>query len=250
MLCDIGLHRVDPATVWNGGVGFSRCLRCRCEMVRRGHARWTSVPRGYAVVWRPDGPASDATTGVDMQSRPSLSDSARNPAIGPEKSLVDLASEMEGSAAFRLPDAGSEARVRLMADGEARVNTILPDRPTAFPQSARRRLIAAAASARRSAGWMRRAVSRSLTVIEPPREQASRTYRYMVRRIAATMGGDPRSVLVSAACAMDPANETVLLLSAMMQDELGGRVLLIDATLRDGGIGALLGAQGQPGLSE
>ncbi|MET0362499.1 MAG: hypothetical protein ABW048_12205, partial [Sphingobium sp.] len=44
--------------------------------------------------------------------------------------------------------------------------------------------------------------------------------------------------------------ETVLLLSAMMQDELGGRVLLIDATLRDGGIGALLGAQGQPGLSE
>lgn len=64
LLCDLGLHRLDPAIIWNGGVGFSRCLRCGRALVRRPGARWGAVPRGYAVVWRP------AAGGRDARARP------------------------------------------------------------------------------------------------------------------------------------------------------------------------------------
>jgi hypothetical protein len=49
----LGYHRADPAVVWNGGIGFSRCLGCGTDIVRRSGARWARVPRGYAVIWRP-----------------------------------------------------------------------------------------------------------------------------------------------------------------------------------------------------
>jgi Mrp family chromosome partitioning ATPase len=148
------LHRVDPVTVWNGGIGFSRCLRCWRALVRRPGRRWSKAPRGYAVVWRPAG----------------------------GKALAERA-------------AGSSAA---------------------------------------------------------PVEQASRSYRYLVRRIAAARAdGQPaRTILLSAMCDVDAANEVSLLLSATLQDELGGRLLIIDATLRNDGIGASLGIDRKPGLSE
>lgn len=53
MLCIWGYHRADPAAAWNGGIGFSRCLGCGADLVKRPGAGWARVPRGYAVVWRP-----------------------------------------------------------------------------------------------------------------------------------------------------------------------------------------------------
>lgn len=85
----------------------------------------------------------------------------------------------------------------------------------------------------------------ALDRLRGPVEQPSRSYRYLARRI-----GDARSILLSALCGSDAANDALLLLGAMIQAEQGGRVLLIDATLADDGVSAMLGAAGHPGLSE
>jgi hypothetical protein len=55
MLCGLAIHRAGAGAAWNGGIGFSRCVRCGADLVRRQGARWRPVPRGYAVVWRPAG---------------------------------------------------------------------------------------------------------------------------------------------------------------------------------------------------
>ncbi|WP_311268072.1 hypothetical protein [Sphingobium sp. WCS2017Hpa-17] len=81
--------------------------------------------------------------------------------------------------------------------------------------------------------------------LHAPIEQPSRRYRYLARRL-----GDARTILLSALCEADAANDVLLLLAAMVQQEQGGRVLLVDATLADDGVGALLGADKQPGLSD
>lgn len=161
MLCRWGYHRADPAALWNGGIGFSRCLHCGAELVQRPGAGWAQVPRGYAVVWRP---AAD---------RPALTSRISPP-----------------------------SRI-------ARLSRRLRDQ------------------------------------LHAPIEQPSRRYRYLARRI-----GDARTLLLSALCDVDPANDALLLLAAMVQQEQGGRVLLIDATLADNGVSALLGGRGHAGLSE
>ncbi|KQN04207.1 hypothetical protein ASE85_20965 [Sphingobium sp. Leaf26] len=78
-----------------------------------------------------------------------------------------------------------------------------------------------------------------------PVEQPSRRYRYLARRI-----GKARTILLSALCNADSANDALLLLAAMVQQEQGGRVLLIDATLANDGVSALLVGRGHAGLSE
>lgn len=93
LLCDLGLHRLDPAIVWNGGVGFSRCLRCGRALVRRPGARWGTVPRGYAVVWRP------AAGQREAPARPapiaSIQPSA-HPAARPSRAYRYLARQIAG----------------------------------------------------------------------------------------------------------------------------------------------------------
>lgn len=90
-----------------------------------------------------------------------------------------------------------------------------------------------------------RRAGQALDRLRTPVQQPSRSYRYLARRI-----GDARTIVLSALCDADAANEAMLLLAAMVQEEQGGRVLLIDATLADEGISALLGAKGHQGLSE
>lgn len=161
MLCRWGYHRADPAAVWNGGIGFSRCLHCSAELVQRPGTGWSRVPRGYAVVWRPAAERSALTCSASPSSP------------------ID-----------RLPQ-----RLR--------------------------------------------------DHLHVPIEQPSRRYRYLARRI-----GDARTLLLSALCGADAANDALLLLAAMVQQEQGGRVLLIDATLAEDGVSALLGGSGHAGLSE
>ena len=51
ILCGLGGHEAAPAETYNSGYYFSRCRRCRCDMIRSG-ASWRAVPRGHKVVWK------------------------------------------------------------------------------------------------------------------------------------------------------------------------------------------------------
>jgi hypothetical protein len=51
LLCALGGHEAGPGEVYNGGYYFSRCRRCRRDMIRCG-AAWQMVPGGHRVVWR------------------------------------------------------------------------------------------------------------------------------------------------------------------------------------------------------
>ena len=49
--CIMAGHRAAPGEVRNQGFGFSRCGRCRRDMVRSGR-RWRPVPKGFRVAWK------------------------------------------------------------------------------------------------------------------------------------------------------------------------------------------------------
>jgi len=51
ILCTIGGHEAGPDEVYNSGYWFSRCRRCRRDMIRSGGS-WDVIPRGHRVVWR------------------------------------------------------------------------------------------------------------------------------------------------------------------------------------------------------
>jgi hypothetical protein len=51
MLCFVQGHSPAPEQVWNRGFSFSKCRRCRCDLIR-SDADWDVVPRGHRVVWK------------------------------------------------------------------------------------------------------------------------------------------------------------------------------------------------------
>lgn len=51
LLCFIQGHAPSDEQVWNRGYSFSRCRRCRCDMIR-SDGGWDMVPRGHRVVWK------------------------------------------------------------------------------------------------------------------------------------------------------------------------------------------------------
>ena len=51
ILCAFGGHEAAAAETYNGGYYFSKCRRCRCDMIRSG-AAWRPVPQGHQVVWK------------------------------------------------------------------------------------------------------------------------------------------------------------------------------------------------------
>jgi hypothetical protein len=60
LLCAIGGHEAAAGETYNCGYWFSRCRRCRCDMIRAGGA-WETVPQGHRVVWRSAGAHSIPT---------------------------------------------------------------------------------------------------------------------------------------------------------------------------------------------
>lgn len=50
-ICRLLRHRASIDIVWNDGRHFGRCTRCGCELIRSG-GPWTSVPKGFRIVWR------------------------------------------------------------------------------------------------------------------------------------------------------------------------------------------------------
>lgn len=51
LLCFIQGHSPSEEQIWNRGYSFSKCRRCRCDMIR-SDADWQIVPRGHKVVWK------------------------------------------------------------------------------------------------------------------------------------------------------------------------------------------------------
>ena len=52
--CRLLGHSVAPKIVENRGFQFSRCRRCRCDMIRstaRSSSKWVSVPSDLRVTW-------------------------------------------------------------------------------------------------------------------------------------------------------------------------------------------------------
>jgi hypothetical protein len=56
LLCSAGLHQPEGLPRWNKGYYFSRCRRCRRDLVRSAGGAWF-VPQGYRVVWLAEPPA-------------------------------------------------------------------------------------------------------------------------------------------------------------------------------------------------
>jgi hypothetical protein len=56
-LCELGWHAPEQPARWNDGYYFTRCRRCRRDLVRTAYGRW-HVPRGLRVVWQAKPPRS------------------------------------------------------------------------------------------------------------------------------------------------------------------------------------------------
>ena len=51
LFCFLAGHSADRQLAYNSGFHFSRCRRCRCDMVRSS-GDWEAVPEGHRVAWK------------------------------------------------------------------------------------------------------------------------------------------------------------------------------------------------------
>lgn len=51
LICALAGHEADRGEAYNGGFHFSRCRRCRCDMIRSS-GEWQAVPEGHRVAWK------------------------------------------------------------------------------------------------------------------------------------------------------------------------------------------------------
>lgn len=70
LLCQLGWHAPEPLARWNDGYYFTRCKRCRCDLIRTLYSDW-QVPRGFRVVWQSHPPVSHATRARLVRERAS-----------------------------------------------------------------------------------------------------------------------------------------------------------------------------------
>jgi len=66
LLCELGWHDAIPAARWNEGYYFTKCRRCRQDLVRTAYSGW-HIPNGFRIVWqgRPPGDRPSARLVVD-----------------------------------------------------------------------------------------------------------------------------------------------------------------------------------------
>jgi hypothetical protein len=82
--CPLGRHSAVPSDVRNLGLGVSQCRCCGRDMIHKS-GRWTTVPRGFRIVWRRlDEVIADAVPLRLVRNLPVLSRDARR------HSLLDL----------------------------------------------------------------------------------------------------------------------------------------------------------------
>lgn len=70
LLCGLGSHRPLPDVRWNSGYYFTKCARCRCDLVRTAFGRWRE-PRGYRVVWQAKPPEGSVSAALVRRPPPS-----------------------------------------------------------------------------------------------------------------------------------------------------------------------------------
>jgi hypothetical protein len=51
-MCKVGWHAPSTQEIWNDGHHFTRCNRCREDLVRPPAGRWSEAPKGFRVVWK------------------------------------------------------------------------------------------------------------------------------------------------------------------------------------------------------
>jgi len=81
ILCAFGGHEAGSDEVYNSGYWFSRCRRCRRDMIRTGGS-WDVIPRGHRVVWR-SGRGSHSLATDFAHVLPVLHPSANLPMVRP-----------------------------------------------------------------------------------------------------------------------------------------------------------------------
>lgn len=52
IICAVAGHKASEKTIWNQGTHFSKCARCRLDLVQL-QGRWEPPPPWFKVVWRP-----------------------------------------------------------------------------------------------------------------------------------------------------------------------------------------------------
>jgi hypothetical protein len=72
LLCRLTGHRAQSRTVRNAGQHFSRCMRCRADLVEQD-GRWTLAPKGFRIVWKaaeaPPAPTQDSAGEEEVAMR-------------------------------------------------------------------------------------------------------------------------------------------------------------------------------------
>jgi hypothetical protein len=81
LFCLFGRHSALPSDVRNLGLHFSQCSCCGRDMIH-SRGRWTTVPRGFRIVWRRlDEVIAEAVPQKLTRNLPVLSRAARRHAM-------------------------------------------------------------------------------------------------------------------------------------------------------------------------
>jgi hypothetical protein len=118
ILCAIAGHEAHRREVYNGGFHFSRCRRCRRDMIRAG-GEWRMIPGGHRVTWKA-GCHSHSIEPDYGRVLPVLHDQANLPAV--RSGFMSWCRQLKGSATARAvvdPD-------RAAAEAEARASQPYP----------------------------------------------------------------------------------------------------------------------------
>ena len=81
MLCFLAGHSADRQLAYNSGFHFSRCRRCKCDMIRSS-GDWEAVPGGHRVAWK-SGPQSHSIDPDYARVLPIVHPQSNLPALRP-----------------------------------------------------------------------------------------------------------------------------------------------------------------------
>lgn len=76
LVCTVFGHIVGSTRHRNQGLEFGICHTCGCDLIR-GEGEWTEVPKGFRVVWREFGRATDAASVASRMHRIAVPPSRR-----------------------------------------------------------------------------------------------------------------------------------------------------------------------------
>ncbi|HEY5722602.1 MAG TPA: hypothetical protein VIT45_09800 [Allosphingosinicella sp.] len=105
IVCLVAGHSSDRNEAYNGGFHFSRCSRCRCDMIRSS-GDWEAVPEGHRVAWK-SGRQSHSIDPDFSRVLPILHPQANLPALRP--SFMSWSRQLSRMRAARRPEPAPSA---------------------------------------------------------------------------------------------------------------------------------------------